>query len=46
MTAHTAPSPANLLSLITQARYCAALTGAGVSTLSGIRDFRRKNGLY
>jgi NAD-dependent deacetylase len=28
------------------ARHCVALTGAGVSTLSGIRDFRGKNGLY
>jgi NAD-dependent deacetylase len=31
---------------IRTARYCVALTGAGVSTLSGIRDFRGKNGLY
>jgi NAD-dependent deacetylase len=31
---------------ITKARHCIALTGAGVSTLSGIRDFRGKNGLY
>ncbi|MDR1239955.1 MAG: NAD-dependent deacetylase [Treponema sp.] len=31
---------------IQKARYCVALTGAGVSTLSGIRDFRGKNGLY
>jgi NAD-dependent deacetylase len=31
---------------ITRARHCVALTGAGVSTLSGIRDFRGKNGLY
>jgi NAD-dependent deacetylase len=46
MIAHTAPSPADLLSLITQVRHCTALTGAGVSTLSGIRDFRGKNGLY
>ncbi|MDR3168147.1 MAG: NAD-dependent deacetylase [Treponema sp.] len=35
-----------LFSRITQARFCVALTGAGVSTLSGIRDFRGKNGLY
>ncbi|MDR1278157.1 MAG: NAD-dependent deacetylase [Treponema sp.] len=31
---------------IRQARHCVALTGAGVSTLSGIRDFRGKNGIY
>jgi NAD-dependent deacetylase len=31
---------------IRRARHCVALTGAGVSTLSGIRDFRGKNGLY
>ncbi|MDR2258465.1 MAG: NAD-dependent deacetylase [Treponema sp.] len=31
---------------IRTARHCVALTGAGVSTLSGIRDFRGKNGLY
>jgi len=35
-----------LLDLIRGARHCTALTGAGVSTLSGIRDFRGKNGLY
>ena len=35
-----------LFDKITQAEYCIALTGAGVSTLSGIRDFRGKNGLY
>ncbi|MDR1250974.1 MAG: NAD-dependent deacetylase [Treponema sp.] len=31
---------------IRAARHLVALTGAGVSTLSGIRDFRGKNGLY
>jgi len=36
----------DLLNLIRDAEYCVALTGAGVSTLSGIRDFRGKNGLY
>jgi NAD-dependent deacetylase len=35
-----------LFNKITKARHCTALTGAGVSTLSGIRDFRGKNGLY
>jgi NAD-dependent deacetylase len=35
-----------LFKKIKEAKYCTALTGAGVSTLSGIRDFRGKNGLY
>ncbi|MDR0758575.1 MAG: NAD-dependent deacetylase [Treponema sp.] len=35
-----------LYEMISAARYCTSLTGAGVSTLSGIRDFRGKNGLY
>jgi len=35
-----------LFTLIQEAKHLAALTGAGVSTLSGIRDFRGKNGLY
>jgi NAD-dependent deacetylase len=35
-----------LFDRIQKARHCVALTGAGVSTLSGIRDFRGKNGLY
>jgi NAD-dependent deacetylase len=35
-----------LFGRIKEARHCVALTGAGVSTLSGIRDFRGKNGLY
>jgi len=35
-----------LFEKIRNARYCTVLTGAGVSTLSGIRDFRGKNGLY
>ena len=35
-----------LFTLIKQAKHLTALTGAGVSTLSGIRDFRGKNGLY
>jgi NAD-dependent deacetylase len=35
-----------LQELISSSNYITALTGAGVSTLSGIRDFRGKNGLY
>jgi len=35
-----------LFDLIKNAKHFVALTGAGVSTLSGIRDFRGKNGLY
>ena len=35
-----------LFAKITNAKHCTAFTGAGVSTLSGIRDFRGKNGLY
>ena len=35
-----------LFQLIKEAKHMVALTGAGVSTLSGIRDFRGKNGLY
>jgi NAD-dependent deacetylase len=35
-----------LFKRIQNANYPVALTGAGVSTLSGIRDFRGKNGLY
>ena len=35
-----------LYNKIKQARHCTVLTGAGVSTLSGIRDFRGRNGLY
>ena len=35
-----------LFKKISRSKYCTALTGAGVSTLSGIRDFRGKNGLY
>jgi NAD-dependent deacetylase len=35
-----------LLEKIKSSKHCTALTGAGVSTLSGIRDFRGKNGLY
>jgi NAD-dependent deacetylase len=42
----TDPPIAGLFDLIGSSRRCAALTGAGVSTLSGIRDFRGRNGLY
>jgi NAD-dependent deacetylase len=35
-----------LFNRIQRAKHLVALTGAGVSTLSGIRDFRGKNGLY
>ncbi len=35
-----------LLNEIKNSKYTVAFTGAGVSTLSGIRDFRGKNGLY
>ena len=31
---------------INNAKYCTALSGAGISTLSGIRDFRGEDGLY
>lgn len=39
-------SPELLYKMILSSRHCVAFTGAGVSTLSGIRDFRGKNGLY
>jgi NAD-dependent deacetylase len=35
-----------LTMLLLQARHAIAFTGAGVSTFSGIQDFRGKNGLY
>ena len=35
-----------LFNKIKNSKHCTAFTGAGVSTLSGIRDFRGKNGLY
>lgn len=36
----------SLRKLIADSKHCAAFTGAGVSTLSGISDFRGKNGIY
>lgn len=36
----------DILDLINQSNKIAILSGAGVSTTSGIRDFRGKNGLY
>lgn len=36
----------DLEALVGSARHLVALTGAGVSTLSGLPDFRGKNGLY
>ncbi|MBD3391330.1 MAG: hypothetical protein GF418_04715 [Chitinivibrionales bacterium] len=35
-----------LVNLIRSSHHCVAFTGAGVSTLSGIRGFRGKNGIY
>jgi NAD-dependent deacetylase len=36
----------DLIEQIKKSQHCTAFTGAGVSTFSGIRDFRGKNGLY
>lgn len=36
----------DLIKNILDSEYCAALTGAGISTLSGIKDFRGKDGFY
>ena len=35
-----------LINALRKSKYCVVFTGAGVSTLSGIRDFRGKNGIY
>jgi NAD-dependent deacetylase len=43
---NTKADVAKLFKRIVAAKYFTVLTGAGVSTLSGIRDFRGKNGLY
>jgi NAD-dependent deacetylase len=37
---------AKLADAVSHARHCVALTGAGVSTLSGIKDFRGEDGIY
>ena len=35
-----------LVRLLRESSYAVAFTGAGVSTLAGISDFRGKNGIY
>lgn len=35
-----------IIKLLLESQYCVALTGAGISTLSGIRDFRGSDGVY
>lgn len=36
----------DLQTAVTQAKYVTFMTGAGVSTASGIPDYRSKGGLY
>ena len=36
----------NLYQMIRSSRFCVVFTGAGISTLSGIPDFRSPNGVY
>ena len=36
----------NLYQMIRSSRFCVVFTGAGISTLSGIPDFRSANGVY
>lgn len=38
--------PSELEALVRSAEFPVAFTGAGVSTLAGLRDFRGKNGIY
>lgn len=46
MTEGMLPMLREFRDLVAGAKRCVAFTGAGVSTLSGIQDFRGKNGLY
>ncbi len=46
MTAINTTGKSGAVEIIRQSKHCVALTGAGISTLSGIRDFRGKNGIY
>jgi len=46
MGAELVKGSAELFGRILEARHLVAFTGAGLGTLSGIRDFRGKNGLY